>query len=61
MGARHTAQPRDRRGRFIKRPKPPPLDPALVKRLGQGRRAVDYADRGEWQVIIYRERRQEDI
>jgi hypothetical protein len=60
MAARKTAQPRDAKGRFMKRPKLPPLDPALVKRLGQGRRAVDYADQGEWQVIISRERRQED-
>jgi len=45
----------------MKRPKLPPLDPALVRRLGQGRRAVDYADQGEWQVIISRERRQEEL
>jgi hypothetical protein len=60
MAARKRPQARDAKGRFIKRPKPPPLDPALVKRLGHGRRAVDYADRGEWQAVIYRELRQEE-
>jgi hypothetical protein len=26
--------PRDKKGRFVKVPKPPPLDPELVKQLG---------------------------
>jgi hypothetical protein len=33
MSARPRLPPRDARGRFIKR-RPPPLDPALVRRLG---------------------------
>jgi hypothetical protein len=42
-------QKRDKRGRFIKsKPKAPPLDPALVAQLGQGRPAVVWAAEQYW-------------
>jgi hypothetical protein len=52
-----TLPPRDAKGRFVKRPKPPPLDPALVKALGWGRSALNphrknWDDRTPWVVIL---------
>jgi hypothetical protein len=40
------ARPRDTRGRFVKTPKPLPLDPALVASLREGQPA--YTD---WSVV----------
>jgi hypothetical protein len=52
--------PRDRKDRFTRYPKPPPLDPALVKALGQDRLALDpyrknWDDTLPWVVIERKE------
>jgi hypothetical protein len=44
---------RDAHGRFSKASKPPPpLDPALVRSLGQHRRAVEWAAEQPLEVVI---------
>ena len=48
---------RDKRGRFVKRPTLPPLDPELVKRLGEGRPAVRLWQAQDWRLVIHSKRR----
>jgi hypothetical protein len=43
--------PRDKKGRFVK-VKPPLLDPALVRQLGEGRKAVDLFDANNYDFIV---------
>lgn len=44
---------RDHRGRFVKVAKAPPLDPALVSQLGQGRPAVMWISEREWKFACW--------
>lgn len=41
-------QLRDTKGRFTAKPKPLPLDPDLVRQLGQGRRAITWSAEQHW-------------
>jgi hypothetical protein len=52
---------RDKRGRFCRPPKAPPLDPAIVKALGQNRRpAIIWTDDYELVVSIVHPQGRED-
>jgi hypothetical protein len=55
---------RDRRGRLVAMPKPPPLDPELVKRLSDGiPPAYQPWQPQQWRLVIHsktRETRQEE-
>lgn len=51
---------RDKRGRFTKQAPPPLVDPAIIAKLGEGRRAVKVREGGQW-VITRWQRKPEKV